>query len=187
MWGSLSEGFRAPTLKELYSPFRVGQVLTQSNETLGPERLTGEEVGVSVAPTDRLTVRGTFFNNRVNDPIANVTVTVNNVPVTPGAPACHVRQLQNLGSTNIGGFQTDAAYRVNAKWSVSAGYLFDIAKVHEAAVDAPACDLTGKYLARGAEASRDVPGDLHQPADSQRRARDAVRRAPVRRRPATRR
>src|SRR4029079_6473320 len=50
-WGSFSKGFRAPTLKELYSPFRVGAILTLANETLGPERLTGGEAGISVAPT----------------------------------------------------------------------------------------------------------------------------------------
>jgi outer membrane receptor protein involved in Fe transport len=98
-WGSYSEGFRAPTLKELYSPFRVGAILTLANETLGPERLTGFEAGISVAPTSRVTVRGTWFNNRVNNPIANVTVSANG----------NTRQLQNLGSTNIGGFQTDVA------------------------------------------------------------------------------
>jgi outer membrane receptor protein involved in Fe transport len=148
VWGSFSKGFRAPTLKELYSPFRVGQVLTLANETLGPERLTGEELGVSVAATNRVTVRGTFFNNRVNNPIANVTVATNNVPVTPGCagvPTC--RQLQNLGSTNIAGFQTDVSYRVNGHWGMSGGYVFDIAKVHESTVDAAGNDLTGKYLA----------------------------------------
>jgi iron complex outermembrane recepter protein len=138
VWGSLSRGFRAPTLKELYSPFRVGNVQTQSNEALGPERLTGIEGGVSVAPTERLTLRGTLFNNRVNDPVANATVSV--------TPALITRQLRNLGSTNIGGFQADASYRVNANWSFSAGYLFDIAKVHEAVPDAAGVDLTGKYL-----------------------------------------
>ena len=148
VWGSFSKGFRAPTLKELYSPFRVGQVLTLANETLGPERLTGEELGVSIAATNRVTVRGTFFNNRVNNPIANVTVATNNVPVTPGCagvPTC--RQLQNLGSTNIAGFQTDLAYRLNGHWGLGGGYVFDIAKVHESKVDAAGNDLTGKYLA----------------------------------------
>jgi iron complex outermembrane receptor protein len=137
VWGSVSNGFRAPTLNELYRQFRVGAVLTLANENLGPERLTGVEAGVSVAPTDRLTVRGTFFNNRVKDPIANVTTNV----------AGTVRQRQNLGSTNIGGFQTDASYRVNAEWSASAAYVFDIAKVHEAATDIAGVNLTGKYLA----------------------------------------
>ena len=95
-----------------------------------------------------MTVRGTFFNNRVNNPIANVTVATNNVPVTPGCagvPTC--RQLQNLGSTNIAGFQTDVSYRVNGHWGMSGAYVFDIAKVHESTVDAAGNDLTGKYLA----------------------------------------
>lgn len=148
IWGSLSRGFRAPTLKELYSPFRVGAVLTLANETLGPERLTGEEAGISVAATERVTVRGTVFNNRVTNPIANVTVATNNVPATPGcagAPTC--RQLQNLGSTNIAGFQADVAYRVDSHVSLSGAYVFDIAKVHESKVDAAGNNLTGKYLA----------------------------------------
>jgi outer membrane receptor protein involved in Fe transport len=135
IWGSVSRGFRAPTLKELYSPFRVGAILTLANETLGPERLTGVEAGVSVAPTSDVTVRGTFFNNRVNNPIANVTVATN------------TRQLQNLGSTNIGGFQTDLSYRLNSYWGASAAYVFDIAKVHESTTDAAGVNLTGKYLA----------------------------------------
>jgi outer membrane receptor protein involved in Fe transport len=149
LWGSVSKGFRAPTLKELYSPFRVGQVLTLANETLGPERLTGGEIGLSVAANDRVTVRGTWFDNRVNNPIANVTVATNNVPVTPGcagAPTC--RQLKNLGSTNISGFQTDLAYRVDTHLSVSTAYVYDLAKVHESVPDAVGNDLTGKYLAQ---------------------------------------
>lgn len=137
VWGSVSNGFRSPTLNELYRQFRVGAVLTLANENLGPERLTGVEAGVSVAPTDRVTVRGTFFNNRVQDPIANVTTNA----------AQTVRQRQNLGSTNIGGFQTDASYRVNGQWAASAAYVFDIAKVHEAATDIAGVNLTGKYLA----------------------------------------
>ncbi len=140
VWGSVSTGFRAPTLKELYSPFRVGNVLTLSNEALGPERLTGIEAGVSIAPTDTVTVRGTLFNNRVKDAIANVTATT--------TPALITRQLQNLGSTNIGGFQTDVAYRVNAYWSAAAAYVFDIAKVHESRPDAAGTNLEGKYLAQ---------------------------------------
>ena len=137
LWGSVSKGFRAPTLNELYRQFRVGAILTLANEELGPERLTGVEAGVSVAASERVTVRGTYFNNRVKDPIANVSTNA----------AGTVRQRRNLGSTNIGGFQTDVMYRVNGHWGVSAAYLFDIAKVHEAPVDATGFDLTGKYLA----------------------------------------
>ena len=136
VWGSVSKGFRAPTLKELYSQFRVGAVLTLNNPALGPERLTGGEAGISVAASDRVTVRGTWFDNRVKNPMANVTIAANG----------NTRQLKNLGSTNIAGFQTDAAYRVNAYWTVSGAYVFDIAKVHAYVPDAAGVDLTGKYL-----------------------------------------
>jgi outer membrane receptor protein involved in Fe transport len=137
VWASVSRGFRAPTLNELYRQFRVGAVLTLANEELGPERLTGVEAGVSVAASDRVTVRGTFFNNRVKDPVANVSTNA----------AGTIRQRRNLGSTNIGGFQTDASYRVNGHWGVSGAYVFDIAKVHEAPIDPTGFDLTGRYLA----------------------------------------
>jgi outer membrane receptor protein involved in Fe transport len=135
VWGSVSKGFRAPTLKELYSLFRVGAVLTLANETLGPERLTGGEAGVSVVPVKDLTVRATWFDNRVKDPIANVTIATN------------TRQLKNLGSTNIAGFQTDAAYRVNPCLTLSAAYVFENARVHQAVPDASRVDLTGRFLA----------------------------------------
>jgi outer membrane receptor protein involved in Fe transport len=137
VWGSFSKGFRAPTLKELYSQFRVGAVLTLANETLGPERLTGGEAGISVAPTSHLTVRGTWFDNRVKNPVANVSTSTNG----------NTRQVRNLGSTNIAGFQTDVAYRMNASLSASAAYVYDIAKVHEYTPDSSGVDLTGKYLA----------------------------------------
>ena len=39
------------------------------------ERLTGGEFGVNVLPTSNMTVRGTWFDNRVENPVANVTLT----------------------------------------------------------------------------------------------------------------
>ena len=138
VWTSLSRGFRAPTLKELYSPFRVGNVLTQSNEALGPERLTGGEVGVSAAPSQQVTVRGTWFSNRVNDAIANASVTANGL----------TRQVRNVGSTNIAGLQLDGSYHPTPRWNVTAAYVFDVARVHAGVADATGLDLTGRDLAQ---------------------------------------
>jgi outer membrane receptor protein involved in Fe transport len=138
LWGSVSRGFRAPTLKELYSPFRVGAVLTQSNEALDPERLTGGEVGVSAAPSDQVTVRATWFTNRITDAIANASVAANGL----------TRQVRNVGSTNVAGLQLDGSYRIGTQWNVSAAYIYDIAKVHEGRPDAAGLDLTGRYLAQ---------------------------------------
>ena len=67
--------------------------------------------------------------------------------VVQGALEDTVRQRRNLGSTNIGGFQTDVSYRVNGRWGVSGAYLFNVAKVHESETDPSGENLTGKYLA----------------------------------------
>ena len=134
-WGDVSWGFRAPTLNELYRQFRVGTVLTLANYNLGPERLNGGEMGVSVAATDSVTVRGTWFDNRIKDPVANVTIMQMGANVT--------QQRQNLGRTRVWGLQTDVEYRMNAEFRVSGGYLYDQATVEENPSN-PA--LVGKFL-----------------------------------------
>jgi outer membrane receptor protein involved in Fe transport len=130
-WGSLGSGFRAPTLNELYRQFRVGAILTFANAQLGPERLIGGELGVNIAPTRDFTVRTTWFDNRVENPVSNVTIATN------------TRQRQNLGRTRIWGVQTDAEYRLATSWRVGAGYMFNQAKVTE--FDATP-DLVGNFL-----------------------------------------
>jgi outer membrane receptor protein involved in Fe transport len=122
-WGDISWGFRAPTLNELYRQFRVGTVLTLANETLGPERLKGGEVGIRIEPVDNLTIRSTWFDNRVKDPVSNVTISVVGANVT--------QQRQNLGRTRIRGIQSDVEYSVATFWRISAGYLYNQAKVTE--------------------------------------------------------
>jgi outer membrane receptor protein involved in Fe transport len=130
-WGSLGWGFRAPTLNELYRQFRVGVLLTLANDQLGPERLLGGELGLNVAPIDNLTVRTTWFDNRMKNPVSNVTIATN------------TQQRQNLGRTRIWGVQTDIEYRFGRDWRAAAGYMFNQAKVKEFDSN-PA--LVGKYL-----------------------------------------
>jgi outer membrane receptor protein involved in Fe transport len=132
-WAGVSAGFRAPTLNELYRQFRVGAVLTRANENLGPERLVGGEGGINIAVTDDVTLRTTWFDNRVKNPISNVTVGVN------------TQQRQNLGRTRVQGIHTDLQYRLGSFWRLSGGYLFDDAKVEEAEGNPT---LVGKYLAQ---------------------------------------
>jgi outer membrane receptor protein involved in Fe transport len=131
-WGSIGSGFRAPTLNELYRNFSVGQLLTLGNAALGPERLRGGELGVSVAPTDDVSVRGTWFDNRMKDPIATITITPNTLA-----------QRQNIGRTRIRGFQTDVEYRFGRQWRAAAGYVRNDATITENPSDA---SLVGKFL-----------------------------------------
>jgi outer membrane receptor protein involved in Fe transport len=127
VWGDLGGGFRAPTLNELYRQFRVGTVLTLANNQLGPERLVGGDLGVTWVPARSVMIRTTYFDNRVRDPVSNVTLTVAGAAVT--------QQRQNLGRTRIRGIQQDAEVRLGASWRFTGGYLYERAEVREFAAN----------------------------------------------------
>lgn len=133
--GAFYQGFRAPTLNELYRPFRVGNVNTEGNPDLGPERLTGGEVGFNHIITRSLLWRVTGFWNRVKDPISNVTISV--------TPALITRQRQNLGRARVRGIDAECQYRFTSQWNLRAHYLFSEATVEQFPADRT---LEGKFL-----------------------------------------
>jgi outer membrane receptor protein involved in Fe transport len=135
-WGDIGAGFRAPTLNELYRQFRVGTVLTTANANLGPERLVGGELGISLAPTRDTTIRLTYYDNQVSNPVSNVTLTTVGATVT--------QQRQNLGETRIKGLQSDVEYRAGSFLRFSAGYLYNDATVTDGG--AANAGLVGKFL-----------------------------------------
>jgi outer membrane receptor protein involved in Fe transport len=120
VWGATGTGFRAPTLNELYRRFSQGAMVTLPNPNLGPERLSSTEVGVNVIPVPRVTWRTTWFDNRIKDPVANLTITAPNLV-----------QRQNLGRTRVRGFQTDVDYRIGRMLRIAGAYMYDNAKVRE--------------------------------------------------------
>jgi outer membrane receptor protein involved in Fe transport len=136
VWGDYAYGFRAPTLNELYRQFRVGQRLTLANENLGPERLRSGEIGVNLALPRNLVLRETYFDNRMENPVSTIVRRDLNA-------AGNTVQRTNLGRTRIHGFQTDADVQVSPVVKVSAGYLFNLAKVTENEIDPT---LVGNYL-----------------------------------------
>ena len=131
IWGAANSGFRAPTLTELYRQFSVGAVTTRPNDQLGPERLVGGEAGINVAPASNVTARLTWFDNRVSDPVSNVTLNATTA------------QKQNLGETRIRGVQTDVEYRIGSWWRVAGAYVYDQAKVTDGGVNTA---LVGKWV-----------------------------------------
>ena len=70
-------GFRLPTLNELYRPFTVFPVTTRANAALNVEKLRGAEAGFDLRPAKGISFGATFFYNRLNDVIANITVATN--------------------------------------------------------------------------------------------------------------
>jgi outer membrane receptor protein involved in Fe transport len=152
-WASMSSGFRAPTLNELYRQFRQGTTLVLApvsspppfNGQLAPERLVGGEVGLNIAPVRKVTWRTTWFDNRVKNSVLNVTICPGNLVGTACVPsaAAVTQQRQNVGKTRVWGVQTDVDYRLGSVLRVSAGYVYNEAKVTEGG-NFPA--LVGKFL-----------------------------------------
>ena len=138
---SAYQGFRVPTINEMYRVFRVRNDVTVANEHLKPERLTGGEVGVEQR-WGPLTGRATAFWNEVEDLIANVTL-VNRLPDCPVGTTC--RQRQNLDRARIRGIETELEVRPSRDWKIIAGYTFTDTTV----LDSPHQPaLEGKQLAQ---------------------------------------
>jgi outer membrane receptor protein involved in Fe transport len=139
--GSVYQAFRAPTLNELYRPFRVRTDVTVANEHLRPERLTGGEAGIEQrwGPLD---VRLTGFWNEVEDQILNVTLT-RNLPDCPPGTTC--RQRRNVERTRIRGFETEVELRPAPRWRLFAAHAYMDATVVESSAQR---GLEGNRLAQ---------------------------------------
>ncbi|HLM60169.1 MAG TPA: TonB-dependent receptor, partial [Pyrinomonadaceae bacterium] len=116
-----SKSFRAPTLNELYRGFRVGNVVTLSNENLRAERAANFESGASFNRRN-FYLRGNFFWTKVSQPISNITLSA--------APSLITRRRQNVGETRAGGLEIEAEARIKA-FNFSAGYLLADSRVEE--------------------------------------------------------
>jgi outer membrane receptor protein involved in Fe transport len=108
-------GWRLPTLNELYRPFRVGPDATAANALLNPERLSGVDAGLTLAPAPGISIGVTGFWNRMNDTIANVTQGAGpgNFPGVGFVAAGGIyRQRQNLDALEVWGWEVDASARL---------------------------------------------------------------------------
>ncbi len=148
---SVYQAFRAPTLNELYRNFRQGNTLTLSNPALTGEHLTGGEAGMSARYLqNRLTVRGNFFWSDINDPVANVTLTV--------TPNLITRQKENLGRSQARGFELAGQFQVTPRFQVSASYLFVNSIVLDFPTQPGAVSLVGNRLPQVPQNSFSIQG-----------------------------
>jgi outer membrane receptor protein involved in Fe transport len=126
--------FRAPTLNELYRPFRVGNVVTQANEALGAERATGREAGFLVGLGAAVSLRATAFQMDATETVANVTLAA--------TPTLITRQRQNLGAIRSRGIELDGEARLGRHLVLAGGLTLLDAKVRSA----PDRGLVGKRV-----------------------------------------
>lgn len=124
-------GFRPPTLNELHRPFRVGNDVTEANAALKPERLYGAEAGVGRA-LGPVAFAATAFVNRLEDPVANVTVGFGpaTFPIAGFIPAGGVlRQRQNVGVIYAVGIEAEAERRLGDALRLRAAVAYTEAEV----------------------------------------------------------
>jgi outer membrane cobalamin receptor len=111
--------FRAPTLNELYRPFRVGNAQTLANAALIPESLTGVEAGFDWGG-ETTHISFTAFRNELGNLIDNATIS--------SSPALILRQRQNFPSALSRGLEA-SINRQWRHWRAEAGYMYADARL----------------------------------------------------------
>lgn len=111
---SAYKSFRAPTLNELYRPFRVGNAQTLANSGLVPESLNGAETGVDWQH-ENTTLSFTAFRDGLENLIDNATLST--------SPTLIVRKRENFPHSLSRGVEAN----VTQAWGhlrAQAGYLY---------------------------------------------------------------
>jgi outer membrane receptor protein involved in Fe transport len=153
--GSTYQSFRVPTLNELYKPFREsGNVITEANPTLGPERLLGVDVGADYTVGSALLARVTGFWSRVRGSIFEVTVdtagrtarTIAPCGAVPAGGTC--RQRRSIDVFRTSGVETELEWRPVTDWLVRGGYTWNPTEVVKAVKQPLLVGKAGKGAAR---------------------------------------
>lgn len=130
---SAYRGFRAPSLNELYRPFRVGNIETLANPDLDEETLVGAEIGADYAPTADLLLRVNAFRNRIDGAVGNVTLSV--------TPTLITRQRQNLDRVTADGAEAELRFRPLRRWELRAAYLYTDSRIERTGLRVPQVPL----------------------------------------------
>lgn len=132
---SAYQSFRAPTLNELYRPFRVGDIETLANPALTAERYRGYQAGADARLGARGLLRATYFDGEVANVITAVTLA--------RTPKLITEQRQNLGRLRSRGEELDA--RLNAMGHL--WFWLAYAHLHALVQSAPSPALVGRRIA----------------------------------------
>jgi outer membrane receptor protein involved in Fe transport len=113
---SLYRTFRPPTLNELHRPFRIGNDVTEANTTLVPETLLGMDFDFRIQRPlggGTLASNVTLYLNRLDNPIANVTVATGPgvLPRVGFLPAGGtLRERKNVGRIDARGIEASLSW-----------------------------------------------------------------------------
>ncbi|HEX5184636.1 MAG TPA: TonB-dependent receptor [Allosphingosinicella sp.] len=148
-------GWRLPTLNELYRPFRLGTDATANDPFLEPERMRGAELGVEWRPSKAAKLGLTFFDNRLEDAIANVTLGKGpgNFPIVGFVAAGGTFfERENIDAIRSRGVELDGRLTLGA-WSLGGGLSWTDARVRSSGLAAPLDGLRPAQTPRGSAAA----------------------------------
>lgn len=128
---------RTPSLNELHRRFAVGNQLTLANPLLEPETLTGVEGGALVQ-FNRTSLRATAFYNKLDDAIANVTLSQ--------TPTAITRQRTNADEINAKGVELEVDSRFTNTLSISGQVVFTSSHFSASARASETPALIGKVV-----------------------------------------
>jgi outer membrane receptor protein involved in Fe transport len=125
-----ARSYRTPTLNELHRGFRAGNVVTNPNPTLDPERMDGVEAGV-LGSSGRMSARVTGFYNVLDGAIANITLS--------STPAQITRQRANSDEIRAFGGEFEADVRLTSTLTIT-GQLALTSSTFQGSVATPAIE-----------------------------------------------
>ncbi|MGH9487559.1 MAG: TonB-dependent receptor [Terriglobales bacterium] len=119
------QSFRAPTLNELYRPFRVGNIFTEANPLLAAERYRGAQAGAVATLARGLSLHATYFDGIVSNLVTSV--------ILSSTPALITEQRQNIGRVRPRGQILGLQWRPRPALALWADYTHLHARVTAAA------------------------------------------------------
>lgn len=132
-------GFRAPTVNELYKPFRAsGGIVNEANAELVPETVEGWEIGLDHRRGRALRARLNAFWMEIDDPVINLTLSTVGAEGGFRAPCGFVppfgvcRQRENVGTQRNRGVELELDGAAGRSWSWSLNWLATDVEVTEA-------------------------------------------------------
>lgn len=115
--GELSTAFRAPTLNELYRPFRIQNDITLANPELDPERFYSGEITLDWTASPSLSWRNTLYGHLISDAIANV-------PLSFTANGSTIQRL-NIEQATVWGISSQLTYQPTQELRAKLSYQYN--------------------------------------------------------------
>lgn len=122
LYASLTSGFNAPSLYQLYAPDKdYNSGITRGNEKLQPEKSLSAELGIKLFPTKKINATLSGFITQIRDAIEYVYVWNGQTPVNNLTYAdAYGDTYLNIGKTRVYGAELNFNAIISPKWYIAA-------------------------------------------------------------------